>query len=92
VADRSGRLRVPLRCPRGCDGHLTISHGFRDLVLEESFRLRPGRRYVRTRLDYDGRRLMRRRYELGVKVSVSVYDRAFDYRVVSRRAALRSSR
>jgi hypothetical protein len=88
VASPSGRLQVPLRCPRGCDGFLYVSSGHRDLVFEERFRLSPGRRHVPARLGPGGRRLLRSRGKLRVKVSLAVYDRAFDYRVVNRPALL----
>jgi hypothetical protein len=92
LASRSGRLRVPVRCPRGCDGFLYVSplsrsRSYLDL-LEKSFRLPPGRRYVGARLRHVGRRLLRSRGRLRVQVSAAVYDRAFDYRVVNRRALL----
>jgi hypothetical protein len=90
---RSGRLRVPLRCPRGCDGFLYVTHfsrnrGYVDFVFEKRFRLPPGRRNVRARIYHQGRRLLRSRGRVRARVSAAVYDRAFNYRVVNRRTLL----
>jgi hypothetical protein len=87
-ASRSGWVAVPVRCPRGCDGYLDVSRGPLYAVSDKRFRLLSGRRYVRVRLGETARRRLRARGTLRVRLSVALYDRAFDYHVVSRGALL----
>lgn len=71
---RQGRAKFGLGCPRGCNGHFGMN-GAGYQVASGFFNRRPGRSVVRTRLDRYGRRLLRRRGGLRVKLTIVVYDR-----------------
>jgi hypothetical protein len=81
--DRVGRVAVPLRCPRGCHGSVTIRRGRRNLAVAEAYvSVRRGqRRAPRVELEEGPRRGARWR----VRVAFENRDRADRPRPVIRR-------
>jgi hypothetical protein len=80
---RRGVATVPLRCPRGCFGDLTLRH----MGWHSFFSLQPGETELRVRLRRPARMRLERHGVLEAHAVLETYDRARDRHV--RRRAIR---
>jgi hypothetical protein len=94
--DRTGRARVPLRCPAGtngsCKSRLTLKHRGKTIG-RASLRLSPGRtRTVKVKLSRAARRKLARRGRLRARARVAAEDAIGQNKTTSRRVTLIPSR
>ena len=81
-----GRLRIRMRCPRGCAGRIVARHRGR-LVAARAFSIAPQRRAgsVVVRLRRSGRRLLGRTRYIALAVELKIADRAGRTRTIRKR-------